>query len=166
MIAVSRLAMMFAWCAVGCQPVAMSPTTTAVVALTSTVGAAAVNRAITGGCYAMCSKDYHCDHNDGLCHPNTSVDRNKPALSAQTPETPVASEEPSSEVPAPATSADSATTNRTPADPVLTVASPLGAKSEEIGEAERPSCRPPFRCALTQTAKPFKANSTGQGVPK
>jgi len=37
----------------------------------STAVAATVGyRKLTGGCYAACSKDWHCDHESGLCKPD------------------------------------------------------------------------------------------------
>lgn len=165
MIAVARLVvMLLAWCAVGCRPVGMSPTTTAAVGLASTVGAAAINRAITGGCYAMCSTGYHCDHKDGLCHPNVAVDKNKPPSSVQTPATLVASTSTSSATVSPATSAEPATSNQLPTAQGLTETPESSSADADAEIAEPPSsakpkapsgsqgtaCRPPFRCALEQ----------------
>ncbi len=42
------------------------------------VGATAVNRAITGDCWATCSKGWHCNHESGLCEREQSPPGVKP----------------------------------------------------------------------------------------
>ena len=41
------------------------------------LGATAIRRAATGGCWATCFKGSHCDHHSGLCEPDD--ERPRPA---------------------------------------------------------------------------------------
>ncbi len=42
------------------------------IAVGSMVGATAVNRVITGECWARCSKGWHCNHKSGVCERETN----------------------------------------------------------------------------------------------
>ena len=50
-------------------PGAGGPVGAAIMAGTA-VAATIGYRKLTGGCYAACSKDWHCDHESGLCKPD------------------------------------------------------------------------------------------------
>lgn len=51
----------------GCRAVGVSKYAGAAIFAGTAVGAVAVNRAVTGDCWAICSPGWYCNHKSGLC---------------------------------------------------------------------------------------------------
>jgi hypothetical protein len=68
--------------AASCRVNGLSSYPAAAVFAATAVGATAINRAVTGDCWAVCSVGWHCNHDTGLC------DEDQPADTPPAPSTP------------------------------------------------------------------------------
>lgn len=63
---------------VGCRVNGLSPYPAAALFTATAVGATAVNRAVTGDCWAVCRTGWHCNHDTGLCDEDEPSDAPAP----------------------------------------------------------------------------------------
>ena len=62
----------------GCRAAGVPTYAGAAIFAGTAVGATAVNRAVTGDCWATCYEGWHCNHKSGLCERETSPPGVKP----------------------------------------------------------------------------------------
>ena len=68
----------------GCTPIGAAQPVAAAVFAGSAVAATAAKREVNGGCWANCSKGWHCDEKRGRC----VADQEQPPAASATSETP------------------------------------------------------------------------------